>query len=103
MRIFMWKAVDPKLLRKLIKAVYEDRGQTEDVAALKRAADSKLPHLAERALGRPVAPENMPALMPVLRRSWLPSLDRIELEDLVYWVRASSAHLRQQPEKSCAT
>ncbi len=98
MRIFMWKAVDPKLMRKLITAVYEDRGQTEDVAALKRAADSKLPHLAERALGRPVAPEHMPALMPVLRRSWLPSLDRIELENLVYWVRASSAHLRQQPE-----
>lgn len=80
---FSWEAVDPELIRMMLVAVYDARGQYDDAERVEDLDDRLLVANATRVLGRPLRIEHMDVLVDVLRDHWLPALHAQDLANIV--------------------
>jgi superfamily II DNA or RNA helicase len=84
---FDWSEVDERLLRWLLVAAYEAEGRSKDVLLLRGQSGGSLVKKAQGSLGRPPNVRYMDSMVDVLRDHWLPTLNRDQLDRIIWDVQ----------------
>jgi superfamily II DNA or RNA helicase len=85
---FSWDEVHPLVLRALLRAVYLDAEDGEEVKRVRTLSDAAARTTAQDRLGSPPKPRVFtPSVYEALRQTWLPRADAAVVERLVLTVR----------------
>lgn len=81
---FSWSTVDPLLIAAILRAVYEEADDPDEIERLDGLSPAALRASAEEGLGRPPAMSSFtPSVFRVLRTVWLPTAAPTVLDELV--------------------
>ena len=93
---FSWNRVDERLIRKLLRAAYDEFGPRGRVSQVSSLTPEQLRRNAERVIGRPPKTSLRFALTDALRKGWLPNAKADELVNLTSLVNRYNALTTRQ-------